>query len=320
MKTIITYINEKLKIKKHTDTTFIKTPQQFADIVMERTSNDGTYIDLSNLDFTEYTENELTEFQSLCDYKSRNKVQTINVTGWVLGNNIHSLSKLFCNLETLTEVIGFETIDLRKIVTMCGTFQNTGFENIKLTNIDFEHVSRMDSLFAHCRKLKSVDLSGWNVPGLRLCYKMFSGCNKLETVEGLNTWQSFEPTEMYEMFMDCTNLTTVDINNINTSNVINTLFMFSGCKSLQSIDISKWNIDKLIYTQSMFYDCIKLETIGDFPTTTNAHLFHYCSCMFMNCIKLKLDLSHITAVNRGHIQNFSKGTNPKIFKRPRFKI
>lgn len=320
MKSISIYINEKLKIKKSTETTFIKTPEELVDIVSKRTSDDGTYIDLSNLDFSEYTENELVEFQSLCDYKSRNKVQTINVTGWVLGNNINSLSKLFCNLETLNEIIGFESIDLSKIVTMYATFQNTGFETINLTNIDFDHVTRMDSLFARCRKLKSVNLSGWNVPGLRLCYKMFTDCDKLETVKGIDTWKSFAPNEMYEMFMNCTNLTTVDIDNINTSEVRSTQSMFSGCKSLQSIDISKWNIDKLIYTHFMFYDCINLETIGDFPTTTNTHLFHKCSSMFMNCIKLKLDLSHITAVNRGHIQNFSKGTNPKLFKRPRFKI
>lgn len=320
MKSISIYINEKLKIKKQTDVVFVKSEREFVDIVINRTSNDGTYIDLSNLDFTEYNENTIPELQSVLNYKSRDKVQTINVTGWILGNNINSLSKLFCNLSTLTEIIGFETLDLRKIITMSSTFQNTGFETFNLTNLDLENVSRLDNLFAYCPNLKSVDLSNWNVPYVRLCSKMFTTCKKLETVKGLNTWKSFEPTEMYEMFLYCENLTNVDISNINTSKVTTTQYMFNGCESLKNMDISNWNVDKLLYSKRMFKDCINLESIGTFPDTINKRLFYDCAEMFMNCEKLTLDLSRITAINRGHIQNFSKGTNPKIFKRPRFKI
>ena len=40
------------------------------------------------------------------------------------------------------------------------------------------------------------------------------------------------------MFYDCKTISSIDLSNFNTQNVINMKSMFYGCKSLSSIDLS----------------------------------------------------------------------------------
>lgn len=321
MKSFTTYVNEKLKIKKQSDVVFIKSEQEFIDIIRKRTSHDGEYIDLSNLNFTEYNENTIPEFQSILNYQSIDNVRTIDVTGWVLGNQINSLSKLFCNLDTLTNIIGFDTIDLTNIVIMDAIFQSTGVETISLTNLNLENVSRLDNLFAYCQNLKTVDLSNWIVPNLEYCNGMFAQCPKLTTVEGLNTWNKTSIIDCKKMFLLCKSLQNINVNGFDVSQVKGVESMFEECTSLKYINISNWDFEHVYIMEKMFKGCKNLETVGTFPNPkNNKRYFYNCKEMFYDCKKLNLDLSNIVIIHRGRNQNFSKGTDPKLFKRPKFKV
>jgi len=59
-------------------------------------------------------------------------------------------------------------------------------------------------------------------------------------------------------------LTKIDISNWDVSKVKYMSEMFAGCKNLESIgDISDWKIDNLIDITAMFYGCEKLTNVGD---------------------------------------------------------
>ena len=97
---------------------------------------------------------------------------------------------------------------------------------------------------------------------------------------------------MHDMFYGMENLTTLNLSNFNTSNVIYMNSMFSGMSNLTALDLSSFDASKVRNMDSMFsldYKDIlkdKLETIyvnNDFNTTELADY----SDMFRNRKKLR---------------------------------
>lgn len=316
MKQLNQYILEKLKIRKSTSIK-IKDSQHFIDVVSQRLKFNDKTLDLSNFDFSGYSN---TYIPALMNIDTIYQVESIDISNWELGSNINTLQQLFCNLDSLTEIIGFDTIDFSNIVSIESLFQGTGLTEFNYTNISFPKLKRAYDLFAYSNDLEYINISNWEVPQLNYCVKMFTQCPKLKTVEGLNTWDKTSIIDCRDMFFNCNNLQHIRLNGFNVSNVKTFEGMFDGCISLKSIDISDWSLDKVNVIERMFKGCINLETIGIFPyPTNNKKCLSNCSEMFYDCNKLKLDLSHITAQYRSN-KNFSKGTDPKLFKRPKFKV
>ena len=78
------------------------------------------------------------------------------------------------------------------------------------------------------------------------------------------------------------NGTTLDVSNLDTSNVTNMSYMFYGCESLTQLDVSNWNTSKVTSMQSMFQNCKSLTTldVSNFDTsnvTTMSNMFSYCN-------------------------------------------
>ena len=115
----------------------------------------------------------------------------------------------------------------------CSSFfaQGPGFKgkNIILTNVDTSHVTDMNSMFAGCSGLTSLDLSNFDTSHV---------------------------TNMYRMFAAASNLQELDLSNFDTNQVTNMNNMFAGTASLQSITFgSKFVHKPEATTTGMFTDC-----------------------------------------------------------------
>lgn len=71
---------------------------------------------------------------------------------------------------------------------------------------------------------------------------------------------------MGEMFYDLPSLTSIDLGNFDTSNVVDMRNMFHGCSSLTSLDLSSFDMNprssgESINTDNMFSFCVNLTTI-----------------------------------------------------------
>ena len=68
---------------------------------------------------------------------------------------------------------------------------------------------------------------------------MFSGCNKLKVIKGIEQFNTNKVEKMDGMFKDCKGLQELDLLNFNISKVINMKDMFSGCnlKIIKGIEI-----------------------------------------------------------------------------------
>ncbi len=107
----------------------------------------------------------------------------------------------------------------------------------------------------------------------------FSGMQNLQSITGMNEYlNTSEVTKMGNMFMDCGNLTILDLSGFNTSKVTSMNWMFGRCNNLRTIYVGNgWSTASVAYSNYMFNGCTSL--VGGQGTTydsshTNATYAH----------------------------------------------
>ncbi len=121
---------------------------------------------------------------------------------------------------------------------------------------------------------------------------MFNEMQYLTSIE-INDFDTSAVTNMWAMFGDCTALESLDLNSFDTSNVLYMNFMFSGCTSLESLDLNSFDTSKVTSMEGMFYNCRALESLdlSSFINTINTSSVTDMSQMFAGCTALEsLDL------------------------------
>ena len=122
--------------------------------------------------------------------------------------------------------------------------------------------------------VSSINVSGTG--DLFLLVNEFMGCNVVSVdISNLDTSQVYSA---YGMFESCKNLQSSP--DFNTSNVTDMRSMFYGCGNLTSV--SDYDISNVTDMRFMFYNCVNLTTQPNFDTSNVT----YMSFMFSNCNKL----------------------------------
>lgn len=124
------------------------------------------------------------------------------------------------------------------------------------------------------------------------CGSMFYYCTELTTLN-LSNFDTSNVKAMNEMFYGCSNLTTLDVSNFNTSKVTNMTSMFAYCSKLTALDVNNFNTSKVIAMSGMFQNCSKLTTLdlSNWYTNNVANVTN----MFSGCNSLtKLDIRNFT--------------------------
>jgi len=136
--------------------------------------------------------------------------------------------------------------------------------SIDLSGFDTSSVTDVDAMFSDCRKLETVDLSGWDTSNVIKFNRMFHSCYKLKAAD-LSSFSSTGLNASFaDMFVNCISLETVDMSNIDTSNVTTMSWMFYHCKVLTEIKgIENWNIQGLVNSNSLdiFLYYVTLDTV-----------------------------------------------------------
>ena len=122
---------------------------------------------------------------------------------------------------------------------------------------------------------------------------MFNGCSSLTTldVKELNTSNI---TSMWSMFRVCQNLTTLDVSHFDTRNVTDMSYMFNGCRSLTTLDLSNWDTRNVTNMGGMFSYCRSLTTLdlSNFDTSNVTEIDNETG-IFQGCESITtLDLSN----------------------------
>ena len=125
---------------------------------------------------------------------------------------------------------------------------------------------------------------------------LFSNLTNVTSID-LSNMDTSGMTNMSNMFSDNTSLTNITFgDNFNTANVTNMSGMFKNCTILKTIDLSSFNTSNAIIFASMFMNCQGLQNL-DLKSFNTSNVTSMLS-MFYNCSSLtSLDLSSFNTSN-----------------------
>ena len=127
-------------------------------------------------------------------------------------------------------------------------------------------------------------------------FELFSNLTNVTSID-LSNMDTSGTTNMSNMFSDNTSLTNITFgDNFNTANVTNMSGMFKNCTILKTIDLSSFNTSNAIIFTSMFMNCQGLQNL-DLKSFNTSNVTSMLS-MFYNCSSLtSLDLSSFNTSN-----------------------
>ena len=108
------------------------------------------------------------------------------------------------------------------------------------------------ALFAGFTSL--IDATGikdWNTSNVTNMNSMFAGCSSLTSID-VSKWDTGNVADMTGMFSRCSSLTSIDVSKWDTRNVTTMDSMFIGCLDLPSLNLSSWNTKSVTNAQGMF--------------------------------------------------------------------
>ncbi|MDN3202153.1 BspA family leucine-rich repeat surface protein [Enterococcus faecalis] len=122
----------------------------------------------------------------------------------------------------------------------------------------------------------------------------------------LNNLDTSNVTDMSRMFDSCSKLTSLDVSKFDTSNVTDMILMFSQCSGLTSLDVSNFNTSNVTDMDYMFVGCSGLTSldVSKFDTSNVTNM----SNMFDSCSNLtSLDVSKFDTSNVTNMSNMFVG-------------
>ena len=144
-----------------------------------------------------------------------------------------------------------------------------------------------------------IDSKGLPITVSKKAYCLFYGCKKLTTLD-VSDLDVSNVSDMSGMFEFCAALTNVDVSKWDTSSVTTMAGMFKSCAALTNVDVSKWDTSSVTTMAGMFKSCAALTNVDvskwDTSSVTNmADMFHGCAAL-TNIDVSKWDTSSVTSM------------------------
>lgn len=156
-------------------------------------------------------------------------------------------------------------------------------ESAAFDNFDTYYMKSAASMFYNCGKLKSLELSGWNMSQVENTSQMFAGCGELESLE-VSSWDVGKVEDMSGMFQSCNALAELNVAGWNTGRVTNMAMMFELCYSLTELEVSAWDVSSVTDMNGMFSNCssmisLKLSNWNTANVQNMEKMFYSCDAL-----------------------------------------
>ena len=152
------------------------------------------------------------------------------------------------------------------------------------------------------------------------CEYWFYHCPNLTEIKNIQNLYTDNCTSMYNLFSNCSKLTSLDLSNFDTSNVTNMSSMFIECSSLRSLTFgNNFDTSNVIYMSYLFYNCTSLTTLdlSGFNTTSCKSMQNMFNLYKSNKLKkITVSLTFMEKLNElkgSDTYSFYFGTNESIF-------
>ena len=148
-----------------------------------------------------------------------------------------------------------------------GFYYTTEFD---LSNANTSNVINMRSMFKDCKAAYSINTTGWDTSKVTDMSWMFENCGELETIEGIQGWNTDSAETLCGMFYYCRDIGVLNLGTDlsdndpyadawKTDNVVDYNYMFNYCFNLEYLMILNFTLPSGSYTaESMFGSTDKL--------------------------------------------------------------
>ncbi len=215
-------------------------------------------------------------------------VENINISGWDT-SNVTSMYAMFnragVNKENPVNV-DLTELDVQNVLSFDQMFKETKFVTLDLSSWNVESVTNTRSMFSSMPNLTTLNISGFDLSGLgdtpltlfqsnnpsvisgslltspetitmdnvifnKNMDRLFENQSKLTTLS-INNIDTSRTTSMQSMFSGAWNLAALDATQFNTANVTNMYRMFTNANAITSLDVSGWDVSKVTDMDHMF--------------------------------------------------------------------
>jgi len=172
--------------------------------------------------------------------------------------NCTSLQFFFSGIRNMVSISFTSEFNTENVVDMNSMFADcSSLVSINFSNLNTRNVMDMTGIFHSCISLYSIDFSNLDLRNVESMYKFCYWCDSLISVNFTNT-ETLNVTSYTAMFGDCFNLTSLELPNFKTKNID---LMFNNCPNLRYIDLSSINCQTTSYNiySSLGYGFIIME-------------------------------------------------------------
>ena len=248
MKTLNTYIQEKLVIKrdkgpKHT--LFPESKEELRNMIMDEIKNNhyNYEISLNHIDTSKITDMScLFEFDGISS--SMNHFNG-DISKWDV-SNVTDMHKMFRNSDFTGKNSDLSNWDVSNVTDMSNMFEKCYLHGeLGISTWDVSNVTRMSYMFKHA--FIEDDLSEWDVSNVKYIDGIFWGTAFFNS--DITNWKLTSTISLDNMFYK-NNHYKQDLSKLDVSHIKSMQAMFA--ESSYNGDISGWNVNKCFNTGSTF--------------------------------------------------------------------
>lgn len=222
-------------------------------------------------------------------------IDLTNINGWA---GIQYGISMFGYCTNLKRILLPEKINTAPATNLAAMFDNcVNLEYVDLNLIETDQNTDFRSMFYNTKKLANIDISTWNTSNGILFDSMFSESVGL-TVNTCNNLNVSNGTSFSYMFCNCdSNITTLDISNLDISNAVSMWMMFAHNSNLTKIVLPDCSLSNLETLYCLCQENNNLTNIN-FEVIKNTSSLKDISGIFLNCNSLTvIDVSGIISNN-----------------------
>lgn len=245
-------------------------------------SNLSMRITSESANLTMFETSAVTDMNHL--FRESPNLVTLNVSGWDVSNveNMEGIFERCLTLENLN-IREWNPSSLKKggfWFANCGSLKSLDLSNMDLSSLvefhsAFEYCRNMEELnlsgiktssnlertsgmFHDCEKLKTIDLSSFDLSGLIYADGMFTGCRALETIK-LGNNKPLNIEHISSLFYECNNIKELDLSGWGVSKANSMSQFVRNCSNLVTLNLSGWDMSNITDMFCMFEGANKLE-------------------------------------------------------------
>ena len=185
---------------------------------------------LTSLNLSNFDTSKVTDMSYM--FRNCSSLIYLNVSNFDT-SNVTNMSYMFVSCSSLTK-LDVSNFNTSNVTNMAYLFSScTNLTSLDVSNFDTSNVTNMAYLFSSCTNLTSLDVSNFDTSNVVNMQGLFSSSNYIEL--DLSNFDTSKVTNMSYMFVNCSNLRTIDFRFADFKTVKNVNRMFNNTSNLSVI-------------------------------------------------------------------------------------